>query len=331
MIPIEPPHELLQRLQRGKNFLVTGHVSPDGDSIGSALALSSLLETSGKSVTLWNRDETPEIYAPLPGADRIHVGEEPLTNDLTGRFDAAILVECPTLDRSGLATQLASLPALNIDHHLGNGDYGTVNWVDPGAPALGEMVLRLSRAMQCPLDGETATLLLVALTSDTGGFRFSNATERAYSAAADLVRAGARPTEVSRWLYESRPYPSLLLLREMLSGLALSEDGRIASVVLTREMFERAGATAAHSEGLIDQPRSIAGVEAVALVRELEKGRCKISLRSRGALDVERIARRHGGGGHRNAAGFVAIGEVEEVRRLAVHQLEEGNLDESAQ
>lgn len=329
MIPIEPPPELLQRLEQSQHFLVAGHVSPDGDSIGSALALSSLLVRSGKSVTLWNRDETPDIYAALPGADRIHIGDDPPSSNLARSFDAAILIECPTLDRSGLAAHLASLPALNLDHHLGNANYGVVNWVDPGAPALGEMILRLSRAMSSPIDAMTATFLLVALTSDTGGFRFSNATERAYSAAAELVRFGAQPTEVSRWLYESRPYPSLLLLREMLSGLVLSEDGRIASVVLTREMFERAGATAAHSEGLIDEPRSIAGVEAVALVRELPDGRCKISLRSRGDLDVERIARRHGGGGHRNAAGFVATGDVEEVRHLAVHQLQKGNGDES--
>jgi phosphoesterase RecJ-like protein len=329
MIPIEPTDELLERLDRGGQFLVSGHVNPDGDSIGSALALSWLLADKGKSVTLWNRDETPEIYTALPDADRIHVGNDPPVENLSGTYDAAILIECPTLDRSGLEAHLAALPTINIDHHLGNGEYGSVNWVDPDAPALGEMILRLSRALGNSLDARTATVLLMALTSDTGGFRFSNTTERAFSAGADLVRSGARPTEVSRWLYESRPVASILLLREMLSGLALSDDRRIASVVLTGEMFARAGATAAHSEGLIDHPRSLDGVEAVALVRELSDGRCKVSLRSRGALDVEKIARRHGGGGHRNAAGFVALGTVEEVRKLAVHQLQEGDRDEA--
>ena len=164
-------------------------------------------------------------------------------------------------------------------------------------------------------------MLLVALSSDTGGFRFANATARAFDAGARLVAAGGDPTEVSRWLHESQPEASLRLLGEMLTSLEISDEGRVASVILTRSMFERAGASTAHSEGLINHPRSIAGVDAVVLVRELDSGECKVSLRSRGRLDVERIARRHGGGGHRNAAGFVATGASTSVRGDVVQEV----------
>jgi phosphoesterase RecJ-like protein len=253
----------------------------------------------------------------------VHVGAEPPCSPLHEHFDVIVTLECPSLERSGLEEHLVGLPILNLDHHLGNVNYGVVNWVDTASPALGEMILYLSRSLGVPLGSETATVLLVALSSDTGGFRFANATARAFDAGAQLVAAGADPTEVSKWLHESQPEPTVRLLGEMLPSLEVTEDGRIASVLLTADMFTRAGATTAHSEGLINHPRAIAGVEAVALVRDLEPGLCKVSLRSRGSIDVEQIARAHSGGGHRNAAGFVASGTAEQVRRKSVELLSE--------
>jgi phosphoesterase RecJ-like protein len=321
MTPIDPPQALIEHLRAADRFLLCGHMNPDGDSIGSALGLSRLLSQLGKSCTVWNRDETPAIYLALPGADRLRVGLEPPVSPITEHFDAIVMLECPSLARSGLQDSLTGLPVLNMDHHLGNENYGDVNWVDAASPALGEMILRLSRAMGLPLGARAATALLVALSSDTGGFRFANATARAFEAGARLVDAGADPTEVSKWLHESQPEPSIRLLGEMLTSLELTENGKIASVLLTAQMFSNSGATPAHSEGLINHPRSIAGVEAVALVRELEPGSCKVSLRSRGSFDVERIARSHSGGGHRNAAGFSATGESDAIRQLAVTEL----------
>jgi len=329
MTAIKPPEELLRHLRSADRFLLTGHLNPDGDSIGSAIGLKRVLGKLGKSVTIWNHDESPEVYRKLPGIDRIHVGTSPPTLPVETNFDCVVALECPSLERSGLAPHLRQLPVLNLDHHLGNENYGVVNWVDTGAPALGEMILRLAKALAVPLGSDTATALLVALTSDTGGFRFANADSRAFEAAADLVRAGGKPTQVSKWLYESRSLSSIRLLGEMLSSLELSNDGRVASVLLTRSMFDRAGASAVHSEGLIDYPRSIEGVEAVALLRELEDAACKVSLRSRGLLNVESIARRHSGGGHRNAAGFLAQGAPEETRRHVVRELETGLRDDA--
>ncbi len=317
---MKAPEDLLRRIRQGNRFLLTSHINPDGDAIGSALGLARLLRRMGKGATVWNRDETPTIYRPLPGSDRIHNGAEPPAG-FPDLFDAIIVLECPSPDRTGLEEHLAARPVINIDHHLGNQHYGAVNWVDTAAPAVGEMVYRLAQGLKMALEPETASCLYLTLVTDTGGFRFSNATPAAFEAAAALVRDGAQPEQVSQWLYESQPLAVVRLIGEMLQTLEVHEDGRIATARLTPEMFARVGAAPGDSEGLIDHPRSVAGVEAVALIRQRDDGTHKVSLRSRGEVDVEKIARHHGGGGHRNAAGFVMEGDGEEVRRQVVEAL----------
>lgn len=316
------PEALLAKIRQGNRFLLTSHVSPDGDSIGSSLGLARVLRSMGKGAVIWVRDPAPAIYAGLPGADRIHAGAEPPAG-YPEKFEASIVLECPGLDRTGLEDSLGELPVLNIDHHLGNQHYGKVNWVDTAAPSVGEMVYRLAKGLNATLDAETANLLYLTIVTDTGGFRFSNATEEAFEAAASLVRDGARPELVSQWIYENRPEPSVRLLGEVLRSLELHEGGRIATVLLTRDMLERAGADVTDAEGLVDYPRTISGVQGVALLRIREDGKTKVSLRSRGEADVERVARRYGGGGHKNAAGFEAEGSPEEVRPEVVQALTE--------
>ncbi len=316
------PEDLLSTLRRGNRFLLTSHANPDGDAIGSELGLARILRAQGKSAVIWNRDPTPGLYKPLPGSDRIHVGTEPPAG-FPELFDGVIVLECPSPDRTGLEDFLDQLPILNIDHHMGNQHYGQVNWIDSAAPAVGEMVYRLAQGMKFALDEQTATCLFLTLVTDTGGFRFSNATDAAFESAAQLVREGARPEQVSQWLYESRSLASIRLLAEMLSSLELHHDGRIASVYITQEMFERAGATESDSEGLTDYPRSIAGVQAAILMRERKPGLYKASLRSRGEVDVQQVARQHGGGGHRNAAGCELEGDLESSLATIVQGLSE--------
>jgi phosphoesterase RecJ-like protein len=318
--PTKAPEDLLQALRGGSRFLVTSHVNPDGDAIGSALGLARLVRRLGKGAVVWLRDPLPAVYLPLPGSDRIHGGEEPPPG-FPDRFDAVVVLECPSLDRCGLEDQLGGMTLLNIDHHLGNQQYGSVNWVDTAAPAVGEMVYRLAQGLKLDLDEETATALYLTLVTDTGGFRFANATPLAFEAAASLVREGARPEQVSHWLYESQPLGMVRLLGEMLATLEIHADGRLATGFLEPEMFERAGAGPGDSEGLVDHLRSIAGVEAVALLRRIDNGEYKVSLRSRGEVNVERIASQHGGGGHKNAAGCTFAGAVEEIKAQVVESL----------
>jgi phosphoesterase RecJ-like protein len=320
---MKSPEDILSRLRQAGRVLVTSHANPDGDAIGSQLGLARLLRRMGKGVTVWDLDPVPAIYRSLPAADRIHCGEEP-PRGFPDDFDTMVVLECPSLDRTGLEGQLdRSMPILNIDHHLGNQHYGAVNWVDVSAPAVAEMVLRLASDLKLEIDADTASCLYLALVSDTGGFRHSNSTPRAFDAASLLVGRGASPERTSEWLYDSRPEASLRLLGEMLTTLELSGGGRVATALLTPEMYARSGATQSDSEGLIDFPRSIAGVSAVALLRVLDGERVKVSLRSRGdGVDVERLARRRGGGGHRAAAGFEASGELAALRREVAAELE---------
>ncbi|HVT57427.1 MAG TPA: bifunctional oligoribonuclease/PAP phosphatase NrnA [Thermoanaerobaculia bacterium] len=314
------PEDLLRKIRQSNRFLLTSHVNPDGDAIGSELGLARLLRLQGKGAVVWNRDPMPSLYRPLPGSDRVHVGDEPPAG-FPDKFDGIIVLECPSPDRTGIADRLAELQVLNIDHHLGNQHYGTVNWVDSAAPAVGEMVYRLAQGLKVTLEPEIASCLYLTLVTDTGGFRFSNSSPAAFEAAAALVRDGAHPEQVAQWLYESQPLPVLRLLGELLRTLAVHEGGRIATVRLDPEMFARAGAAPGDSEGLIDHPRSIAGVDAVGLIRQRGDGSSKVSLRSRGEVDVEKIARHHGGGGHKNAAGFELSGTFDEIERLVVEEL----------
>lgn len=314
------PEALLAKIRQGNRFLLTSHVSPDGDSIGSALGLARILRGMGKGAVIWCRDTVPAVYALLPGVDRIHTGEE-APGGYPEKFDAIVVLECPSLDRTGLDDKLTDLPILNIDHHLGNQHYGQVNWVDTAAPSVGEMVYRLAKSLNVTMTEDAANLLYLTIVTDTGGFRHSNATDIAFEACADLVRDGARPELVTRWIYENKPVAVLRLVAEMLRSLEIHDDGRIATVLVTTDMIEAAGADVSDTEGLIDYPRKIAGVEGVALLRERPDGKTKVSLRSRGEVDVEKVARAHQGGGHKNAAGFEMAGSPADNRTAVVEAL----------
>jgi phosphoesterase RecJ-like protein len=315
------PERLVARIRRGHRFLVTSHTNPDGDAIGSSLGLARILRASGKSATVWIRDPAPPLYRTLPGAATIRVGTEAPAG-FPEAFDAAVVLECPTLDRTGLETHLSALPLLNVDHHLGNAHYGEVNWVDPEAPAVSVLVARLAETLGVTLDAAAANCLYLALVTDTGGFRFSNATPTAFEAARKLVAAGAQVETVSQWLFESQSEGSVRLLGELLGTLERhGEHGAVATVHLDRAMFAGAGAAPGDSEGLIDVPRSIGGVEAVALFREIGDDEWKVSLRSRGAVDVEAVARARGGGGHRNAAGCRFDGPLAAAKEALVAEL----------
>ena len=319
MTTTKAPEDLLKQLRSGHRFLLISHMNPDGDAIGSSLGLARILRSLGKGAVVWNHDEVPKLYRHLAGSERVHTGPAPPAG-YPETFDAVIALECPSLDRTGVEAALGDIPIINIDHHLGNEHYGQINWVDTAAPSLGEMIYRISRGLMVELDQDTATALYLTLVTDTGGFRFSNSTAAAFEAAAALVSEGAKPEQVAQWLYESQPLSAIRLLTQMLPSLEV-HDERIASAIIDNEMFERAGATTSDTEGLIDYPRSVAGVEAAVLIRQVGNDQYKVSLRSRGSVDVEKIARRNGGGGHRNAAGYRADGPLPEVRSQVIEEL----------
>jgi phosphoesterase RecJ-like protein len=298
---------------RHRVFLITAHERLDGDALGSELALCHILRNLGKEATIYNQDRTPENYLFLPGSDGIVQELPPLE-----AFEVAFILDCSELERVGEdAARIGTIPNLvNIDHHTSNGGFCDTRLIDPQASSTGELIFRLVREMGLAMNGEIAACLYTAILTDTGGFRYGNTRRGTLLAAADLVAVGADPQWISENVYEANPPAKIRLLASVLPTLILEEAGRVGSLTVTQKALVDAGAFPEHAEGFVDLPRSIRGVEISILYAELPDGRFKLSLRSKGKVDVERVARAFGGGGHINAAGCRVEGELSEIRRL---------------
>jgi bifunctional oligoribonuclease and PAP phosphatase NrnA len=305
------PAAAVKRLKDAYRVLVTCHRNPDGDALGSELGLAELADRLGVETVIVNHDATPANLSYLPGIENVQVAED-LPQQFPEGFDLVLTVECPQLSRSGFEG-LSRLPILNIDHHPDNPAYGVVNFLDAEAPAVGEMVWRMFGEAGLIPSPDAATNLFVALSTDTGDFRFSNATGRAFRAAAEMVDAGARPPAVANWIHNNRSLASVRLLGEALRSLKILCGGKLALISADQEAFGRAGAGPEDTEEIVNVPRSVTGVEAVAYFKQWEPGRVRVSLRSRGGVDVREVAQSFGGGGHANAAGCTIDGELDEI------------------
>jgi phosphoesterase RecJ-like protein len=307
---------VVERLKQAKRVLITTHSSPDGDAIGSELAMAELVEALGRQALVVNRDRQPANLGFLPGLHRVRVGAPP-PHELAEGFDLGVVLDCPDLDRTGI-DGLARLPLVDIDHHLGNALFGEVNLVDEEAPAVGELVLEIVAAAGVTLTPAMATNLHVALVTDTGDFRYANATPRAFRAAARLVEAGADPQLVAQQLWEQVPPRVVRLTAAVLSTLALELDGRVAVVHCDRAMLEAAGARPEDTEDLVNHARAVAGVEVAVFLKAFTGEAVRVSLRSRGRVDVQEVAAGLGGGGHREAAGCTLAAPLERARQAVV-------------
>lgn len=288
--------------------LMLGHVHPDADVLGTLLALGEALEHRGWHVTAGGPHPAPAVLDFLPGIHRWEV-----LKTLEGRFDVVVLTDCPNPDRTeGLieAARGVAGAIVNIDHHPDNRRYGTVNWIDVGAAATGEMLYRLLVALRVSVTPSMAQNLFTAIHTDTGSFRYSNVTPETFRIAAALTEAGATPAAVSSALYERRAPDALRWLGESLSRVRVSDDGRIAWLALPAGLVPERFIEA---EELVNYPRSIGSVRVGFLLRELGGGRVKVSLRAKGDVDVNRVAARFGGGGHANAAGCTIAGSLDAV------------------
>lgn len=294
------PADVVACLRRAKHVLIASHTSPDGDAIGSELAAAELVGRLGGCARVINHDPAPASLMFLPEAGSILV-QPTLPDGLPNLFDLALVLECPDLDRTGFP-ELANLPILNIDHHLGNTRFGRLNYVDEHAAAVGEMLLEVVEASGVGLTPDMATCLYTALVTDTGDFRYSNTTPRALSAAARLVAGGAEPHRIADALWYQIPERVIRITAAVLATLRRHENGRIAVVHCDRAMLHAAGAAPPDTEELINHVRSIAGVEVAVFIKEFSPD-IRVSMRSRGTVDVQGVAASFGGGGHRNAAG----------------------------
>ena len=296
--------EVLVALRQGERFLLVTHENPDGDALGSLVAMQGVMRALGKdSVMFIGRDEFPLPYEYAFFQFDGLVSEVPA--DVARR--TIVFLDCGNFDRN--AVEVGDAPILNLDHHHDNTQFGTINHVVPEASCTAEIVWDLLRALDVPLTSQIAEALYVGLVTDTGRFMYENTGPAAHVMAADLIEAGVDVHDIYRRLYEGVPEPKLALLTRALGRMQRFDGGRLTFARLTREDFLETGAEESYTEGIIDHLRAVQGTKVAALARELtgddRGGASKVSLRATdGAVDVSRVARVQSGGGHRQAAGF---------------------------
>ena len=293
--------EVADRIRAGSRFLITSHRNPDGDALGSGLALQRLIRQMGKEARVQVRDGFGKALYNIPGADQVTITDT-LPADYPRGLDAVFTMECPEVERCGYP--ILPGPVVNIDHHLGNTMYGEINYLDLDAPSVGEMVLQINRRfLKLPLDRETAIAMYVSLATDTGFFRYHNTTLRTFEAAEELVRAGVVPGDVSLWINESSPRGAIKLLGMCLTTLEITPDGKVATIELPHRFFTEAGASPEDTEGIVNYGRMIEGVTVSALLKDLDGKSTRVSMRAKPGVDVQTVAAMFGGGGHKAASG----------------------------
>ena len=308
-----PPEmdRILSIIEKGDRFLITSHMDPDGDSIGSQLGLYHALKNVGKQVYVVNQGEMPARYRFLDPDGIIS------TDRQSPGFEAAtvFIIECPQLHRIGFVRELMPDKAVtvNIDHHPDNTLYADINLVDPGSSAAGEIVFMLLEAGRIEITSDIASQLYAAIVSDTGGFRFGSTTARAMRIASNLVEKGADPKRIADGIFNDYSVETIRLLGSTLAGLKLDAGGRIGYITITQKDLEKSGAVLANSEGFVDFTLAISGIMMGILFKEVSGSEVKVSIRSQNGLDAASLARKFNGGGHENAAGFTRKGALNEV------------------
>jgi len=301
------PKEIVSVLKKEKVFFIATHINPDGDAIGSALALSSALESLGKEVHVYNKDRVPEFYQFMPGYRRFKTG---LKNALTKK-PVLVLLDCNSPERAALE-HYSFRRSVVIDHHETETDFGDMRWVVPASAATGLMIFYLIKAMGVTLTRDMSTNLYTAIAVDTGTFRYSNTSSEVLKASAELIEAGANPAFTADCLYERWGINRFDLLVMTLHNLEIKND--IAVMYITEDMFQKTDTTPEDTENFANFPRMIQTVKIAAVLRDIGNGFWKVSLRSKGNVNVAKIAELYGGGGHKNAAGFKIKGSVKSVK-----------------
>jgi phosphoesterase RecJ-like protein len=310
--------DIVAAIAAHKTFLITTHENPDGDAVGSSLALACFLQGLGKEVTVYFCDPLPEIYAFLPLAETVLHAIPPRN------YEVCFVLDVGEFRRAG--REFASFAGIgtliNVDHHLHCECFGAINLIDPEAAATGVLIHRIIKAAGHEIDYATALCIYTAVIADTGSFRYSNANPEAFAVAGEMVEKGVNAWNVAEKLYESQPLARLQLLTRALSTLTVSPRGDYAALAVTLEMYRETGASAELTDGFVNYPRSIRGVEVAIFFREVRSGFFKVGFRSKGKVDVSALAAGFGGGGHHNAAGCTVAGTLAQVRETVFAHLE---------
>jgi phosphoesterase RecJ-like protein len=295
--------QVVELIENKSVFGITTHVRPDGDGIGSSLGLCWLLKSLGKSAEVIVRDPIPVSYQQLCGANEIRK-----VSEIDKTYDAIFVIECSDISRPGIKN-LDKEFTVNIDHHTTSDHFGSINWIDATASAVGEMIYNLCKAIGGRITREIAECIYLALVTDTGSFHFPNTTERTLKIASELIKVGVKPARISEAVYNSYPWSRVELMSKVLATVKRDATGKVAWMRQTLEMAESANAVEGDNSGFVNIPLSAQEVEAVVYMRETKPNAFRVSLRSKGDINVARIAEKFNGGGHKNAAGCRVEGD----------------------
>jgi phosphoesterase RecJ-like protein len=309
--------QVVELIEAKGKFAITSHRRPDGDSLGSSLGLYWLLRALNKDVEVIMRDPAPNAYQQLPGAANVRV--TPAVDD---SYDAVFVIECSDVTRPGL-DDLEKQFVVNIDHHATTALFGKINWLDSTASAVGEMIYNLCKATGVRVTKEIAECVYTALITDTGSFHFSNTTERTFKVASELLRTGVKPAKAAEAVFASYPWSRIQLMGAVLSTARRDSTGRVALLRHSLDMQAAAHSSDEDADGFVNYPLTVGEVEAVAMLRESEPGVYRTSLRSKGEVNVAKVAEKFGGGGHRNAAGCTLRGTWEEAEEKIIGLLQD--------
>jgi phosphoesterase RecJ-like protein len=309
--------QVVELIENKSSFAITTHIKPDGDGVGSSLGLYWLLHSLGKQADVIVHGDVPPAYMSLPGADQIRN-----VKTVNGSYDAVFVIECSDLNRPGIAGLDKQL-TVNIDHHATSEHFGTINWIDSTASAVGEMIYNLCKAIGGKITSEIAECVYMALVTDTGSFHFPNTSDRTLKVASELIKAGAQPAKIGEAVYHNYPWSRIELMRQVLETVRRDETGRIAMMRQTLAMRERAEAIDGDNNGFVNIPLAAREIVAVVYMREVEPNKYRASLRSKGNINVAKVAETFGGGGHKNAAGLGIEGNWDEAEARIVAALRE--------
>lgn len=311
--------QIIQQLKNSRSVLIASHINPDGDALGSLLALGLAMETLDIKTTLYNESDIPAVYRFLPEIDRIQ-------NQISRvhAYETAVILDCSNLDRMGRATEIVTqIPmVINIDHHATNTHFGERRLIDDQACATAELVFRLLKEMKIPISPAMATAIYTGIVTDTGSFRFSNTNAAAFAICNEMVRLGVEPFHIAQHLYGPYSLARIKLLNQALESIEISNNGSLSLMTLTRKMLRETGTQPEDADGLIHYARRIEDVKMAALIQEQAHDRhhaaagnkYHVSLRSDGSIDVAAIAATFGGGGHPNAAGFSIESPLQKIK-----------------
>lgn len=295
--------QVVELIENKQVFGITTHVRPDGDGIGSSLGLCWLLRSLGKNAEFIVSDNIPVAYQHLPGANEIRK-----VTEIDREYDAVFVIECSDVLRPEIKN-LDQQFTVNIDHHATCEHFGTVNWIDSTASAVGEMIYNLCKAIGGRVTKEIADCVYLALVADTGSFHYPNTTDRTLKVASELVKVGVKPAEISEMIYNGYTWGRIELMREVLNTVRRDASGRVAFMRQTLAMKRLSGAVEGDNANFVNIPLMAKEVEAVVYMREVENEGYRVSLRSKGEINVAKIAEKFGGGGHKNAAGCCVKGD----------------------